>query len=684
MRNKERNKTMKFVKLFEPLQIKDIEIKNKIVMAAMHLSYSPDGFLNDKLLNFYEERAKGGVGLIILGGCQVEYRGAGYGFVAIDDDKFIPGFKTFAEMVHSYGAKCIAQFYHAGAYAFSFDKNNPAVSASAVRSNFTKIVPKELTVDGIKEVLEHHAEAAERVRDSGFDGIELPGSAGYLMNQFLSPITNKRTDKYGGSLENRLRYPLELIKLIKDRVGKDIVVGSRVSGDDLVPGSITYKEVAVIARKYAEAGLDYINVTGGWHESRIPQIPMMVPQGNYAYLAENIKNVVDIPVFASNRINDPYVAEQILRDEKADAICMARPFLSDPYLPNKIKENRLWDIRRCIACNQGCFDYLFAAKSIECMRNYETSREGTIDLNKKTENPMKVLIIGSGPGGLEAARVATILGHDATVLEKKDYMGGQANLSYIPPGRHQIRDIIDYYSAQIEHLNIDLKLETEATSDLINNYNPDAVIFATGVNWIIPDIPGVKEGLGKNIFLAEQVLNGDIPIGKNVVVVGGSGTGMETAIWAAEQGALDSKVARFIRLYDLMPRDEVDLKWLKGNRNVTIIEVLPRIGTNVGRSTRGFLMGYLNKLGINVITSANIEKFDGNTIQYEVGSDTKVLENVDTFILATGVTPNKALHDEIKSSNPKFKIYKIGDCKKPRTMLEAIHEGFKTAYKLDK
>jgi len=674
---------MKFVKLFEPLKIKDIQLKNRMVMAAMHLGLAHDGFLNDKLFNLYEERAKGGVGLIILGGCQVEARGGAPMFISIDDDKYIPGFTTFAEKVHAHGAKCVAQFYHAGAYAFALDKDDPPVSSSAVRSNFSKSVPKELSIDEIQVVLEHHAEAAERARASGFDGIELLGSAGYLINQFLSPITNIRTDKYGGSLENRLRYPLELIKLMKDRVGKDLVVGLRISGDDLVPGSNTYKEVATIAKSYAEAGLDYINVTGGWHESRIPQIPMMVPTGNYAYLAENIKNVVDIPVFASNRINDPFVAEQILRDEKADAICMARPYLADPHIPNKIKEKRLWDIRKCIACNQGCFDGLFQMKPIGCMRNYELTREGTLDMTK-TENPMKVLVIGSGPGGLETARIATILGHDVTILEKKDDLGGQANLSYIPPGRNQIRDIIDYYTAQIKHLNIDLQLKTEATPDLIKSYNPDAVIFATGVNWIIPDIPGIKEGLGKNIFLAEQVLNGDIPIGKNVVVIGGSGTGIETAIWAAEQGALDSDVARFIRLYDLMPRDEVDSKWLRGNRNVTIIEVLPRIGTNVGRSTRGFLVGYVRKIGINVITSANIEKFDGKTLHYETGGDIKILEGIDTFVLATGVKSNKALHDKVKASNPNFKIFKIGDAKKPRTMLEAIHEGFKTAYKLDK
>jgi len=674
---------MKFVKLFEPLKIGNTEIKNRIVMPAMALNYTPNGFVTDKMINFYEERAKGGAGAIIVGGAQVEPRGGGPGMVAINDDKYIPGFKSIVDKVHPHGTKLFTQLYHAGAYSPTFNKEDPAVSASAVRSNLTKMVPKELTIEDIKVVLESHAKASERVRDAGFDGVELLGSAGYLISQFLSPATNKRTDEYGGSLENRLRYPLELIKLVKERVGKDIVVGIRVAGDDFVPGSNTYKEVATFVKYYAEAGVDFIDVTGGWHETRVPQIPMMVPQGGYAYLAENIRNVVDVPVFASNRINDPFIAEQILRDEMADAVCIGRSLISDPYLPIKAKENRIWDIRQCVGCNQGCFDNIFRMKSVECMRNPEVSREGKFDLNRKTDNPKKVLIIGSGPGGLEAARVATRVGHDVTILEKKHYIGGQANLSYVPPGRGQIRDVVDYYAAQIEHHNIDLQLETEATPEIINKFNPDAVIFATGVNHIIPDIEGIDGSLGTNIHLSDDVLSGDVPIGKNVVVVGGSGTGMETAIWAAEQGALDSDVARFISMYELMPRDEVYAKWLKGNRNVTIIEVLPRLGTNVGRTTRGFLIGHMRKLGVNIITSANIKKFDGKTIQYDVGGEIQLLENIDSVILATGVKPNTELFDKIKASDPSFKIFKIGDCKKPRTMMEAIHEGFKTVFKID-
>ena len=671
---------MKFVKLFEPLTIKNVEIINRFVLPAMALNFTPTGFIGDKFSNFYAERAKGGVGLIIIGGCQIEARGAAPGFIAVDDDKYLPELTNFAKRIHDHGAKLVAQLYHAGAYAISPD----AVSSSAIRSNLTKMMPKELTIDEIKTVQESHAKAAERVREAGFDGVELLGSAGYLINQFLSPKTNIRTDEYGGSLENRLRYPLELIKLVKERVGKDILVGIRIAGDDFVPGSNTYKESAVFAKYYDDAGIDYINVTGGWHETRIPQIPMMVPQGAYAYLAENVKNNVNVPVFSSNRINNPVVAEQILRDEMADAICMGRGLIADPYLPIKTKENKLWDIRKCVGCNQGCFDHIFGGKSVECMRNFEVSREGKFDLDKKTDKPMKVLIIGSGPGGLEAARVAKILGHDVTILEKKNKIGGQANVSYAPPGRRDIKDVIDYYEAQIEHLNIDLQLEVEATPEIIKKYNPDAVIFATGVKYTIPEIPGIDGSLGSNIYSADDVLSGDYPVGKNIVVVGGSGTGMETAIWAAELGALNSEVARFISLYELMPQEEVFSKWIKGNRNVTLIEMLPKLGLNVGRTTRGFLIGHIMKLGIKTITNANIMKFEGKRLEYDHAGQPQTLEGIDTFILATGVTPNTDLHDKVKASNPSFKIYKIGDCKKARTMMEAIHEGFKTAYKLDK
>ncbi|MFX1365586.1 MAG: FAD-dependent oxidoreductase [Promethearchaeota archaeon] len=674
---------MKLIKLFEPFKIQDLEIKNRIVMPALGLGYTPKGEVTDIFSNFYEKRAKGGAGLIIIGGIGISPNSGGTPYIG--DDKLIPGYAAFAEKMHKHGVKVMAQLMHSGAY---FSGKN-AVSASAVRSNLTGLIPKELTIDEIKQILEDHALAAERLLEAGFDGVELLGSAGYLITQFLSPKINKRTDEYGGSLENRLRYPLELIKLMKKRVGGKMRVGMRVAGDDFVPGSNDWTQSPIFSKHYEEAGIEFLNVTGGWHETRIPQIPMMVPQAAYVYLGENIKKEVNVPVFMANRINDPLIAEQILRDERVDAISMGRALIADPELPNKARENRLWDIMKCVACNQGCFDTIFSGKSVVCMRNYITAKEGDIDLSKKTDNPQKVLIVGSGPGGLEAARIAAILGHDVTIVEKSDSIGGQMKTAAVPHSRRNISEMIRYYEAQIHHRHIKLRLATEATPEFINDFNPDAVIFATGVKISIPDIPGIDGSNGSDMCSAEEALAGNHVVGKNVVVVGGGATGLETAIWAAELGAINSDIAHFLSFYELIPQEEIIKRWLKGNRNVTIIDVLPKLAMNVGRTTRGYLIGISKKLQIKEILNVEIIKFEGNSIEYRInipdqGQEIHTIDNVDTFILATGVKSNTDLYEKIKSTNPSFKLFNIGDSKEPRTMLEAVHEGFEVAYNLDK
>jgi len=656
-------------------------------MPAMHLNYSSSGFIDDLEINFYKERAKGGVGLIIVGGCAVEKRAGGPNMIMIDDDKYIDGFKRMEEIIHSYNTKLIAQLYHAGRYAFSFVSGNKPVAPSAVYSSFSKETPKELSKEEIVEVQKHIAEAAYRVKSAGWDGVELLGSAGYLINQFLSPITNKRNDEYGGSFENRLRFPLELINLVRKYVGNDFIVGIRVSGDDFMPGSITYKENREIVKKYVENGVDYINVTGGWHETKIPQITSQVPAGAYAYLAQNIKeaiiNVKNIPIFAGNRINDPIIAEQILRDEKADAVCMGRALIADPYLIQKVKKNELWNIVKCVACNQGCFDHVFLMKPIECMRNFLVSREGKYDLNRKVEKPLKVVIVGAGPAGLEAARVATILGHKVILIEKNSEIGGQVNVAFVPHGHETLKEIIDYYKNQIFHLNIELKLNTLATPELIDSLNPDVVILATGVEYSIPPIKGVNGELGSNICFADEALAGNFPVGRNVVVVGGAATGIETAIWAAKLGAFTNETAYFLSFYNALPKEEIFKRWLRGPRNITILELLPKIGTSIGKSTRWVMIDELKMLGINVITNAKILKFEKDVVEFEHEGSIKKLEKIDTFILATGVNSNRTLYQQLKNQNPQYKIYLIGDCKKPRTILEAIHEAFKIVYNLD-
>ncbi|MFX1324889.1 MAG: FAD-dependent oxidoreductase, partial [Promethearchaeota archaeon] len=641
---------MKFIKLFEPLKIQNLEIKNRIVMPALGLGYTRKGEVNDVFMNFYERRAKGGVGLIIIGGLGINPNSGGTPYIG--DDKLIPGYTEFAEKMHKHGAKVMGQLMHQGAY---YPSPN-AVSASAVRSNLTRMVPKELTIEEIKQIQEEHALAAERLLEAGFDGVELLGSAGYLITQFLSPLINKRTDEYGGSIENRLRYPIELIELMKSRVGGKMIVGMRMAGDDFVPGSNNWTQSPIFAKHYEKAGIEFINVTGGWHETRIPQIPMMVPQAAYVYLGENIKKEVNVPVFMANRINDPVIAEQILRDERVDAISMGRALIADPELPTKTRENRLWDIMKCVACNQGCFDTIFSGRSVVCMRNYITAKEGDIDLSKETDKPQKVLVIGSGPGGLEAARVAAVLGHDVTIIEKTESIGGQMKAAAVPHSRRNISEMLKYYEAQIRHRHIKLRLATEATPEFIDNFNPDAVIFATGVKFSIPDIPGIDGSTGSDICFADEALAGDHVVGRNVVVVGGGGTGLETAIWAAELGAINSDIAHFLSFYELIPQEEIIKRWLKGNRNVTIIDVLPRLATNVGRTTRGYLIGISQKLQINPILGAEITKFEGNSLEYKIKGleeveETHTIDKVDTFILATGVKSNTDLYEKVKATN---------------------------------
>ncbi|GAI60275.1 unnamed protein product [marine sediment metagenome] len=361
-------------------------LSNRIVMPAMHLGLANDGFITKKLTNFYVERAKGGAGLLVVGGCYVDTYAKGLpSMIAIDDDKYLPELTEFTKAVHDAreNIKICCQLYHGGAYAFPQIIGKQPIAPSAVYSKFSKTTPKEMTLEDIKREQQAFVDATIRAKKAGFDAVEICANAGYLMDQFISPKTNKRTDQYGGSLENRLRFPIETIKLMKSIV-PDLVIGYRISGDDFVPGSNTYKEKAIIAEEL-EKYLDYFNVTGGWHETKIPQLTMDVPEGCYTYLAENIKKHVTIPIFSSNRINTPELAEQILMAGKADAICIGRGLIADPYLPIKARKGELRDIMNCIGCNQGCFDNVFRMMPVTCLRNARAGNEARTELKPLKE-----------------------------------------------------------------------------------------------------------------------------------------------------------------------------------------------------------------------------------------------------------------------------------------------------------
>jgi 2,4-dienoyl-CoA reductase (NADPH2) len=664
---------MKFFKLFEPLKISNITISNRIVMPAMHLNLANNGFITKKLTDFYVERAKGGAGLLVVGGCYVDIYGKGLpSMIAVDDDKYLPKLTEFTEIIHNANedVKICCQLYHGGAYAFPQIIGRTPIAPSAVYSKFSKTTPKEMTIEDIKREQQAFVSATERAKKSGFDAVEICANAGYLMDQFISPKTNKRTDQYGGDLENRLRFPIETIELMKSNV-EDFVLGYRISGDDFVPGSNTYKEKAIIAEELGKY-LDYFNVTGGWHETKIPQLTMDVPEGCYTYLAENIKKHVSIPIFSSNRINTPELAEQILMTGKADAICIGRGLIADPYLPMKAKKGELRDIMNCIGCNQGCFDNVFRMMPVTCLRNARAGNEARTEL-KPLKEKKKIMIIGSGPGGLEAARVASIRGHDVHIFEKADRIGGLLNIIWVPPGRNEFKRMIDNYSYWIQKYGIKVYFQQNVSLEKVKEFNPDVVFIATGSKPIIPAIKGINN---KNVYWANDVFSGDAPIGKNNVIIGGGATGIELAIFLSKYGSLTKEAFEFLTFYKAL-ESEVALKMLHEGRNqVTVLEMLPKLGTALGKTTKWVLLDKCDALGVKLIAGADIQEIGEDYVVYKDAADKEqVINKVDYVYHATGVEPKDSLYKEIKALN--IPIEKIGDVRKPETVMEAVSRGYK-------
>ncbi|MEJ2661484.1 MAG: NADH:flavin oxidoreductase, partial [Desulfobacteraceae bacterium] len=384
---------MEFNRLFEPIIINKMELRNRIVMPAMHLNYTSDGSVTDKLVRFYEERARGGVGLIIVGGCLIDEWSGGITMIGLHKDEYIPGLQTLTGACHAHGAKIGAQLYMAGAYAHQVFIRRQPLSSSEHRSRFTKDVAKAMSKEEIDMVINDFATAASRAKQGGFDQVEILGSAGYLISQFLSPVINHREDEYGGPFENRMRFGLEVIRAVRDAVGSDFCVGIRLAGNDFVPGSHTNKESAMFAKACQEAGVDMINVTGGWHETRVPQITADLPRAGFAYLARGIREAVTIPVAVSNRINRPEIAEELLQEGFGDLVCLGRPTIADPELPLKTMEGRSEEVRSCIACNQKCFDHVFQLKPVGCLVNALAGEEYKVSI-KPAASPKKVLVVG--------------------------------------------------------------------------------------------------------------------------------------------------------------------------------------------------------------------------------------------------------------------------------------------------
>ncbi len=658
----------KLRKLFEPIRIADITVKNRIAMSPMGLGRaSQDGFITDNMVDFYVERAKGRVGLIFVVCGYNDFCVYLPTIPALEDDKFLPGLRRLTGAIHLHGAFVFAQLMNMGSSCFGTADGSPPAAPSAVQNTLTKVMPRAMTTEEVKLLINHFGKAAWRAKEGGFDGVELVGNGGYLMNQFLSPLTNTRSDEYGGDFEKRMRFPLEVVRCIRSRVGSGYPISYRASGDDFMKGGNRQAEMKTIVRALEDAGIDLVNVTAGWHQSFLPLASMDVPRGTYVYLAEGIKETVKVPVIACNRINNPFLAEQILMNGQGDMVGMGRPFLTDPEWPKKAAEGRFDEIRQCTACDQRCLDAVFSLKEITCTFNPAAGREKQYAVVPAARTK-RVMVIGGGPAGMEAARTLAERGHKVTLYEKSPRLGGQLNLACIPPGRGEFSSAVRYLSGELYRVGVKVKLGQTADADTVKKEGPDAIVVATGASPLKPQIPGID---GENVVWAWDVLEQHTALGRRVVVVGGGAVGMETALYIAKQGPMSAESAVFLAQGGALDAAAAVQMTLKGPQ-VTIMEMLDRIGNDMGPTTRSSIRFALRLHNVEVITQATAKRISPAGVIYQRDGKEELAE-ADTVVIATGSKPEGAIYDAVQGLAAE--VYRIGDCFEARTACEAIEEG---------
>ena len=668
---------MKYRHLFTPLKIGPVTLRNRICMPAIHLHYDDAGEVTDRLIEFYRVRAAGGAALLTVGGCSIDEPGGGAMMPSLYNDSFIPGMKRMTDAIHKHGALIGAQLFHSGRYSYSFLFGIEPVAPSSIPSKLTHVMPRELTKEEIAEIIKSFGDATERAVKAGFDAVEVIGSAGYLLCQFLSPLTNKRTDEYGGSIENRMRFPREVITEVKKRAGAKCALLVRMAGNDFMGLHANRDEVLQFARMYESAGVDAINVTGGWHESLVPQITGHLPAGGYTYLARDIKEVVKIPVLASNRMGNPEIAEQVLRFGFADAINMGRPLLADPEIPNKAMKGISAGIRPCISCNQECLDNVFKALPTACTVNPACGDEaGYVSRKKKADHAKKIAVVGSGPGGCEAARVARIRGHNVTVFEKSGRIGGQIHDACVAPGKAVYGELVRFYGFETGRLGVNIRTNTEATAELLANDKFDSVIIASGSSQVRPPIKGVN---APHVVFARDVLEGKADWTEDVVIIGAGGVGLDTAHLIADSDTISGDMVKFLIVNDAEPVEKIRQLASRKRRGITVVDMLDKAGKDVGKSTKWVILQELKRLGIEFALGAVVEEIKPDCVVINQGGKISSIP-ASTVILAAGAKSDNNLAGQLKGKIGEVIV--VGDAISPRNITSAIREGAEAGMKV--
>ncbi|MDD4240384.1 MAG: FAD-dependent oxidoreductase [Smithellaceae bacterium] len=642
-----------FSHLLSPLTIKSLTLANRVVMPPMGTNLgNADGTVSDENLAYLKRRAQGRPGLIITEITGVHPDGmVSPHQLAAYDDRFLPGLDRMARAARDAGCKIALQLHHSGRESLYLLGKGRAVAPSAIPSIVFKGAPREMTKADIEEVIAAFGRAAARARTAGFDAVEIHCAHGYLLTQFLSALSNQRTDEYGGNtIRERSRFVLDVIREIRRQVGADYPVSIRISAEEYIKGGYSADDMQGIAPDFVEAGADIIHASFGTHGSPggITQAPAEFAPGFNAWLARKMKDVVSVPVIAVGRFTDPAAADETLARGDADLVAFGRQFLADPDFLVKAQEGRTDDIRLCIACNQGCIEReILGEGNIRCSINPETGQE-TLYPREKTTRPKNVWVVGAGPAGLTAAAEADRLGHRVTLFEKKNILGGQIRYAQIPPHKEIYGQWIDWLIGQVRKTGVAIKSETEVDEALLKEGKPDAVILATGGEKLVPPIPGID---GAKVCDAWQILDGRIAPGENIVIIGGALIGMETADFLTERG-----------------------------KTVTILEMLKRSPVLKITSHGYMLHKRLRDRACKLLFGARVTAVDETGVTFNAEGQTAVISPVDQVVVAAGMKPSNALEAICTKLGIAFKT--VGDASSPRRIIEATDEGARAAWEL--
>jgi 2,4-dienoyl-CoA reductase (NADPH2) len=674
---------MKYKHIFEPLDLGFTTLKNRILMGSMHtgLEEEKDGI--DKIAAYYAERAKGGVGLIVTGGIAPNIQGWTGPFSArMSTKKHAKHHKTITDAVHAEGGKICMQILHAGRYGYHpFN-----VAPSKIKSPITPFTPFKLWESGIKRTIKDFVNSAKLSKEAGYDGVEIMGSEGYLINQFIARRTNKRTDNWGGSYENRMRLPIELVKQTRAAVGENFIIIYRLSMLDLVEGGSSWEEVVALGKEIEKAGATIINTGIGWHEARIPTISTAVPRAAFTWVTKKMKEELSVPLITSNRINMPETAEKILAEGDADMISMARPFLADPEWVNKAKEDKSDEINTCIGCNQACLDHVFQRKVASCLVNPRACHETELNYNP-TSTKKKIAVVGAGPAGLAASTIAAQRGHKVTLFDAASEIGGQFNMAKQIPGKEEFYETIRYFQKQIELHNVEVKLNTKVAIKDLETSNFDEIVIATGIKPRTLKIEGIDHS---KVLSYIDVLRDKKPVGKRVAVIGAGGIGFDVSEYLSHEGESTSQnIDAWLKEWGIDKTLEArsGIEGVKPDFHASPREIFMfkrskgKFGGNLGKTTGWIHRSTLKKKKVQFIGEVSYTKIDDKGLHYTQNEEQKVLD-VDNVIICAGQTPFKELYQPLLDLGKNVHVIGGADFASELDAKRAIDQGARLASKI--